>query len=71
MSKRKKTPKIIKGQEIIKVLLKHGYEIKRRKGSHVSLSNGEINLTVVLPITTIGVFKKICRKTGIKEEEFL
>lgn len=66
-----KTPKTIKGLKIIKVLVKTGYEIKNRSGSHVSLSNSKIHVTVVLPITTIGVFKKICRLTGIQEEEFL
>ena len=64
------TPKVIKGKEIIKVLLKKGYFIERQRGSHVSLSNGKIHLTVVLPLTTIGVFLKICRITGISKEEF-
>ncbi|MBI2449198.1 type II toxin-antitoxin system HicA family toxin [Candidatus Pacearchaeota archaeon] len=66
-----KTPKIIRGEQIIKVLVKKGYYIKSRGGSHVSLSNGKIHITIVLPITTIGVFKKICRLTGISKEEFL
>ncbi len=44
---------------------------KRRKGSHVSLSRNEINITVVLPLTTIGVYRKIARNTGIPIEEFL
>ena len=66
-----KTPKTINGKNIIKILLKNGYEIKRRKSSHISISNGKIHITVVMPITTIGIFKKICRKTGISEEEFL
>lgn len=66
-----KTPKTIKGQKLLKVLLKYGYKIKSRKGSHISLSNGEIHITIVLPITTIGVFKKICKLTGISEQEFL
>ncbi|OYT41833.1 hypothetical protein B6U80_00260 [Candidatus Pacearchaeota archaeon ex4484_26] len=66
-----KIPKTIKGIKIIKILVKKGYHIKSRSGSHVSLSNGKIHITVVLPITTIGVFKKICRLTGISEEEFL
>ncbi len=65
-----KTPKVVKGQNIIKVLIKNGYEIKSRRGSHVSLSNGEIHITVVLPLTTIGVFNKISRFTGIPKEEF-
>jgi len=51
-------------------LVKKGYEIKSRKGSHISLSNGKIHITVVLPLTTIGVFNKISRLTGIPKEEF-
>ena len=66
-----KLPKVIKGKELLKVLVKHGYEIKRQKGSHVSLSNKEINITVVLPLTTIGVYRQISKKTGIPVEEFL
>lgn len=66
-----KTPKIIDGEKIIKILVKKGYEIKSRKGSHVSLSNGQVHITIVLPLTTIGVFKRICRITGISSKEFL
>jgi predicted RNA binding protein YcfA (HicA-like mRNA interferase family) len=66
-----KTPKVIRGEDIIKVLVKKGFEIKSRKGSHVSLSNGKVHITVVLPLTTIGVFLKICRIPGISKEEFL
>lgn len=65
-----KTPKVIRGERIIKVLISNGYEIKSRKGSHVSLSNGKIHVTIVLPLTTIGVFNKISRLTGIPKEEF-
>lgn len=65
-----KTPKVVKGQKIIKVLVKNGYEIKSRRGSHISLSNGMIHITVVLPLTTIGVFNKISRLTSIPKEEF-
>ncbi|MBU1252064.1 MAG: type II toxin-antitoxin system HicA family toxin [Nanoarchaeota archaeon] len=66
-----KTPKIVKGDKIIKILVKKGYNVKSRKGSHVTLSNGEIRITLVLPLTTIGIFKKICKLTGISQEEFL
>jgi len=65
-----KTPKVIRGEKIIKVLINNGYEIKSRKGSHVSLSNGKIHITIVLPLTTIGIFNKISRVTGIPKEEF-
>ena len=66
-----KLPKVIKGIDIIQILIRNGYEIKRRKGSHVSLSKDEINITIVLPLTTIGVYRKISKKTGIPLEEFL
>ena len=66
-----KTPKVIKAEKIIKILIKKGYEVKSRGGSHVTLSNGKIHITIVLPLTTIGIFKKICRITGISQEEFL
>ena len=66
-----KTPKVIRGENIIKVLVKKGFEIKSRNGSHISLSNGTVHITVVLPLTTIGVFLKICRIAGIPKEEFL
>lgn len=65
-----KAPKVIKGEKIIKVLTRYGYEVKSRKGSHVSLSNRKIHITVVLPLTTIGIYKKISRLTGIPWEEF-
>ena len=65
-----KTPKVIRGEKIIKALVNHGYEIKSRKGSHISLSNGKIHITIVLPLTTIGIFNKISRITGIPKEEF-
>ena len=66
-----KLPKVVKGKDILKTLVKHGYEIKRQRGSHISLSNKDINITVVLPLTTIGVYKQISKKTGIPIEEFL
>ncbi|HLC62718.1 MAG TPA: type II toxin-antitoxin system HicA family toxin [Candidatus Nanoarchaeia archaeon] len=66
-----KTPHHVKGIDLINILRKHGYEIKSRKGSHVSLSNGQILVTIVLPLTSRGVFKKISKATNIPEEEFL
>ena len=66
-----KLPKVVKGKDVLKVLVKYSYEIKRRKRSHISLSKEGINITVVLPLTTIGVYRSIAKKTGIFIEEFL
>lgn len=67
-----KKPKTVKGTNIIKALTKNGYEIKRQKGSHVSLCSpdGKTHITVVVPETSIGIYKKISRITGIPIEEF-
>ena len=65
-----KSPKVVKGKNIIKVLEKNGYKEKSRKGSHISLTNGKINITIVMPLTTIGCYKDISKKTGIPEEDF-
>ena len=68
-----KKPKVIKGLKIIKVLTKHGYHFKSRKGSHVYFesADGKTKVTVILPLTTIGIYKKISKATGILIEEFL
>ena len=66
-----KSPKVIKGINIVKVLIKRGWIIKSRNSSHVSMSNGVTHITIVLPLTTIGIYKKICKITGIDLEEFL
>ena len=66
-----KSPKVIKGKNILKVLTKKGWVVKSRDGSHLSMSNGTTHITLVLPLTTIGVYKKICKITGISFEEFL
>lgn len=65
-----KSPKVVKGQKIIKLLVKNNYKVTRIRGSHVSLKKDQINVVVVLPLTTIGVYKKIARVTKIPEKEF-
>jgi predicted RNA binding protein YcfA (HicA-like mRNA interferase family) len=42
-----KTP-IISGDDLIKALIKAGFQIIRSKGSHVSLNKGEYNTVVPL-----------------------
>ena len=66
-----KSPREINGKKLINNLRKQGYVIKSQKGSHVSLSNGKVHVTVVLPITSVGVLKQIRRITGIPEQELL
>lgn len=57
----------IKSKEVIKILQKNGFEIKRQCGTHIILrSNGKM---VVVPVhhstIPIGTFKNIEKQSGI------
>lgn len=45
-----KTPRDLSAQDLIKILIKHGYQITRQKGSHIRLTKsslkGEHHVTV-------------------------
>lgn len=60
--------KNIKSKEVVKILQKYGFVIKRQSGTHVILrNNGKI---VVVPvhhqIMPIGTLKSIEKQSGIK-----
>lgn len=63
--------KNIKSKEIIKILQKFGFEIKRQSGTHVIMRKQ--NQSVVVPIhketMPIGTLKSIERQSGIKFRE--
>ncbi len=71
-----KLPKL-SGKEVIRILCKEfGFEISRRKGSHISLvkfiGNGKI--TTIVPMHSelkTGTLLGILRLAGIKKEVFL
>ena len=63
---------VISGDELIKVLKRAGFEIVRRKGSHVSLQKGE-NRTVV-PLhdeLAKGTLLGIMKQCGMSREELV
>jgi predicted RNA binding protein YcfA (HicA-like mRNA interferase family) len=62
----------ISGEKLIKILVKRGFKIKRRKGSHVQLED-EHGRRVIVPIHPEigrGLLKKILRDAEIPLEEF-
>ena len=66
-------PKIPRGKDFVKFLLKIGYYVDRQNGSHVILKNG--NLTIVVPVhggeqLRIGFFKKTLKDMNLTDEEF-
>jgi predicted RNA binding protein YcfA (HicA-like mRNA interferase family) len=62
-------------KKVIKVLCKLGFQVARKKGSHVVLKHPDGRLTVV-PVHTgeeigPGLLGKIIKDTGITREEFI
>jgi predicted RNA binding protein YcfA (HicA-like mRNA interferase family) len=68
--------KLISGKECIKIMCKHfGFQILRRKGSHISLSKNTLKgrIGTVVPDhdeLRIGTLKAILELAQIPEEEF-
>ncbi len=65
--------KNIKSKEVLKILQRQGFEIKRQSGTHVILRKE--NKTVVVPIhrevMPIGTLKSIEKQSGIDFREIL
>ncbi len=62
---------VVSGLETIKALIRFGFEIKRRSGSHVILEKGVIVLSVPLHKTLKkGTLHAILKQAGLSVDEF-
>lgn len=62
----------IHGKELVKILCnKFGFRPIRQKGSHVTITNGIIYVTVPLKEIRVGLLGVILRDCNISREEFL
>lgn len=62
----------IQGKELIKILCnKFGFHAVRQKGSHVTITNDTIYVTVPLKEIRVGLLGVILRDCSITREEFL
>jgi len=62
----------IEGKELVKILCnKFGFQAIRQKGSHVTITNGTIYVTVPLKEIRVGLLGVILRDCNITREEFL
>ncbi|MBI2937633.1 MAG: type II toxin-antitoxin system HicA family toxin [Thaumarchaeota archaeon] len=62
----------IHGLELIKILCnKFGFSVIRQKGSHVTLYNGEIHVTVPAKEIQVGLLRVILDDCVIARDEFL
>ena len=62
----------VQGKELIKILCnKFGFQAIRQKGSHATITNGTIYVTVPLKEIRVGLLGVILRDCGISREDFL
>lgn len=65
----------LSGNEVCKILAKHGFVEKRQKGSHLVMQKVSDNSTVTVPVPLhseirIGTLQSIIRQSGIVRSEF-
>jgi predicted RNA binding protein YcfA (HicA-like mRNA interferase family) len=61
---------VISGRELIKVLQKFGFQVKRQKGSHVLLKKDELRVTVPIHKTIQkGTLIAILRQSELQRED--
>ena len=67
-------PKIapIDGRKLIKILCNEfGFAAVRQKGSHVTLTNGEVHVTVPAKKIGVGLLNVILRDCNVDRERFI
>ncbi|MDE1830269.1 MAG: type II toxin-antitoxin system HicA family toxin [Thaumarchaeota archaeon] len=62
---------VLSAKDVIKILTRAGFHRSRQKGSHVTITNGLIYVTVPLKEIRIGLLRVILRDCGIPREDFL
>jgi len=62
----------IDGRKLVKILCnRFDFQVIRQKGSHVTITDGTIYVTVPLKEIRVGLLGVILRDCGITREEFL
>ena len=67
--------RILSGREICQILLKHGFENVRQRGSHIVMQKKIMGSTITVPVpdhkeVRIGTLKSIIRQSQIPSTEF-
>jgi predicted RNA binding protein YcfA (HicA-like mRNA interferase family) len=62
----------VDGRQLIKILCNHyGFSAIRQKGSHVTLTNGSVYVTVPAKEIRAGLLNVILKDCGISQDDFL
>ena len=65
---------VLSGKECVQVLKKHGFEIRRQKGSHIILRHGSSKIILTVPNhkeLDRGTLRAIIRQSGLDIKKFL
>jgi len=62
----------VAGKQLIKVLCNHyGFRAIRQKGSHVTLTDGVVYVTIPAKEIKVGLLSVILKDCGVPQDEFL
>jgi len=61
----------IHGRELVRILCNFGFILIRQKGSHATLYNGKVHVTVPMKEIGVGLLNVILMDSGISREAFL
>jgi predicted RNA binding protein YcfA (HicA-like mRNA interferase family) len=62
----------VEGRQLIKILCNHyGFRAVRQKGSHVTLTNGTIYVTIPAKEIRVGLLSVILKDCGVPQDELL
>jgi len=62
----------VEGKQLIKILCNdYGFRAVRQKGSHVTLTNGAVYVTVPAKEIRVGLLSVILKDCGVSQDEFL
>ena len=65
---------VLSGRECIEILKKHGFEVRRQKGSHLILRQNSSTITLTIPDhkeLDRGTLRAIIRQSGLSLKQFL
>lgn len=65
---------VVSGEDVVKVLSKHGFTVRKGKGDHVVLQRNDNYRNVIVPLhkeLKAGTIRTIIRQSGLTVDEFV
>lgn len=67
--------RVLSGKDVCVILMKNGFEEKRRKGSHIMMQKQTEDSTITVPVPNHkeirqGTLMSIIRQSGVQRKEF-